>query len=145
MLYLIILLNGPEPKPELNYFWRWDLRIIRSCDSNTYRVNSLLVLCQTPSSCTYQTVCSHSGIYRLQAFTLPRSHSSPSPPSSKQASGRSDNNRKYSHKFRKRQGSGIIDAQRKSVILDWSTSYHAGSSRLVWSGRSTIERFMTLP
>jgi hypothetical protein len=64
-------------------------------------------------------------------FKLPRSHSSPSPPSSKQASGRSDNNRKYGHKSRKRRGSGIVDAQEKSPILDWSTSYHAGSSRLV--------------
>lgn len=73
----------------------------------------------------------HHPIYRLLAFKLPRSHSSPSPPSSKQASGRSDNNRKHGQRFRKRQGSGIVDAQEKSAILDWSTSYHAGSSRLV--------------
>ena len=62
---------------------------------------------------------------------LPRSHSSPSPPSSKHAPGRSDN-RKYlqtGQRSRRRQGSTVVDATVSVNVLDWSTSYHAGSSR----------------
>ncbi|KAF9484335.1 hypothetical protein BDN70DRAFT_910722 [Pholiota conissans] len=61
---------------------------------------------------------------------LPRSHSSPSPPASKQVSGRNDSRRypQNGQKFRRRQGSAVVDASEKAKALDWSTSYHAGSS-----------------
>ncbi|KAF9532582.1 hypothetical protein CPB83DRAFT_880691 [Crepidotus variabilis] len=58
---------------------------------------------------------------------LPRSHSSPSPPASKQPLGRYDS-KKQALKFRKRQGSSVIEPNARPPMTDWSTSYHAGSS-----------------
>lgn len=63
-------------------------------------------------------------------FKLPRSHSSPSPPSSRQ--GRGDPSRKHNGtRPRRRLNSAIVDPPRlpSSAAFDWSTSYQAGSSR----------------
>jgi len=68
----------------------------------------------------------------LESAKLPRSHSSPSPPLSKQPAGRSDSrkNGQNGHRFRRRQGSAVADVSSRPHV-DWSTSYHAGSSRCV--------------
>ncbi|KAF5326874.1 hypothetical protein D9619_004376 [Psilocybe cf. subviscida] len=69
-----------------------------------------------------------SALTTLILVKLPRSHSSPSPPSSKQANGRA----KFlqpGQRFRKRVGSGVpAEGIQRNAVVDWSTSYHAGSS-----------------
>lgn len=71
-------------------------------------------------------------------FKLPRSHSSPSPPS-KEVNGRGELARRHNQngpRFRRRlNSSNVSGANGGSVAekstLDWSTSYQAGSSRSV--------------
>lgn len=90
---------------------------------------------------TASACCESIGLYNYllasespTVFKLPRSHSSPSPPSSKQASGRGE--RKFLHnaqRFRRRVGSTSTPITTNDSVkasgLDWSTSYQAGSSR----------------
>lgn len=68
-------------------------------------------------------------------FKLPRSRSSPSPPDLKQAPGRPDSSRKYAQNGRvaRRRPTSITTTRTKlsSPVLDWSTSYQAGSSRCI--------------
>ena len=66
---------------------------------------------------------------------MPRSRSSPSPPASTLASGRGQSKKSAStHRVRRRRGSSVLDSKEpkeKPKTHDWSTSYHAGSSRCV--------------
>lgn len=68
--------------------------------------------------------------------TLPRSHSSPSPPASKSTSGRAERKQQSTRKAGRKQLAPLLThvqnvGLQASASLDWSTSYQAGPSRYV--------------
>ncbi|KAK0450095.1 hypothetical protein EV421DRAFT_1899611 [Armillaria borealis] len=85
-------------------------------------------LCECPSKADFHL------IVQATSANLPRSRSSPSPPSSTQASGRGDSVRRVTQSSRtvRKRPTILVNtpgvAVKTSSSLDWSTSYHAGSS-----------------
>jgi hypothetical protein len=69
--------------------------------------------------------------YYIQIFKLPRSRSSPSPPSSKSVQWRGESGRKNATRRRPGPESRSLNTDTVAPAMDWSTSYQAGSSGYV--------------